>query len=591
MKALIKLLYYARPYKWYFVKASIFSLLNKVFDVLPEIILGVAVNVASGTPTFLQQYLGITSLVWQLVLLSILVFIVWTAESIFEYAQITLWKRLAQLVQKKLRLDTFWHVLHLSMDELETQSPGDLTSVINDDINQLERFLDIGLNSFIHLIVGTVIIGAVFFVSVPLLGFIVLFPIPLIIIAAIYFQNILADRYNSVRNAAGILGAQLTNVFLGILTVKSYSSEEYELQRLKNSSIYYQEKNKEVAHVGALFTPAIRTIIIFGFISTLLVGGTAVLNGTLSLGTYSMLMFLIQRLLWPFIKLPDILNMYQRALASSRRVFKLLDQPITVIDDKKSSLVPVKGALAFEKVSFCYPQGTCVFDNLSFTIEPSQTVAFIGGTGSGKSTLAKLILRLYPHYQGSINIDGQKIEDYSLYNLRKSIGYVSQDAFLVDGTIADNIAYGSLDVSMESIIEASKSAQAYDFINELPAGFNTVVGEQGQYLSGGQRQRISLARALLKNAPIYIFDEVTSALDNETEKHLQQSLKQLTKTKTVIIIAHKLHTIKEADIIYVLDKGQIIESGTHTDLISKRGVYFNLWKIQLTQEICNMCDL
>lgn len=250
-----------------------------------------------------------------------------------------------------------------------------------------------------------------------------------------------------------------------------------------------------------------------------MLGGIFTLKGYLAVGSYSILIFLTQRLLWPFTDLAWLIDLYERAMASARRIFNLLETPLIVTGGKKILLpAMVKGHIVFDHVSFAYSNGKKVFDNLSFEVLPGQTVAFIGSTGSGKSTIAKLILRFYDAINGKILLDGISITEYTLESIRRSIGLVSQEVFLTAGTVAENIAYGSFGASLNDIIAAAIIAEAYDFIQELPQKFETPVGERGIKLSGGQRQRISIARAILKNPPIFIFDEATSAVDNETER-------------------------------------------------------------------------
>ena len=322
-------------------------------------------------------------------------------------------------------------------------------------------------------------------------------------------------------------------------------------------------------------------IILLGFNGILLYGGMEVINGNLAVGTYSVLVFLTQRLLWPLTRLGQTLDLYQRAMASINRVMDLLDTPINIRSGNLSLPTSnIKGEIKLNNITFAYNDRQPVIENLSLNIPAAHTVAIVGSTGSGKSTLVKLLLRFYELHSGTITLDGIDIREVDLTDLRQSIGLVSQDVFLFHGTVKENIAYGNNTATEEQIIEAARIAEAHEFISNLPQGYDTIVGERGQKLSGGQRQRIAIARAVLKNPPILILDEATSAVDNETEAAIAKSLEKITRNRTTIAIAHRLSTIRHADCIYVLEYGKIVERGTHEELLAKEGVYNNLWRVQ-----------
>ena len=305
------------------------------------------------------------------------------------------------------------------------------------------------------------------------------------------------------------------------------------------------------------------------------------LNGALNVGAYGVLVFLTQRLLWPLTNLAETVDLYERAMASSRRILDLIETPVSirnVVDAK--SLANVRGTIEFQDVSFAYANGERVLHDINVTVGAGETVAFVGQTGSGKSTLIKLLLRFYQPDSGRILIDGQAIDSVSLDSLRRKIGLVSQDVFLFQGTIGENIAYGSADATSDEVRAAAESAEATEFIDRLPQRYDTVVGERGQKLSGGQRQRLSIARALLKNPPILVLDEATSAVDNDTEAAIQRSLQRISHSRTTLVIAHRLSTIVHADRIHVMDDGRIVESGTHEELLQENGIYAALWAVQ-----------
>uniref|UniRef100_UPI00403F751D ABC transporter ATP-binding protein n=1 Tax=Microcoleus sp. OTE_8_concoct_300 TaxID=2964710 RepID=UPI00403F751D len=461
------------------------------------------------------------------------------------------------------------------------RSTGGLISILNDDINQLERFLDDGANEVIQVMTTVVVIGAAFFAASPGVAGLSMLPIPFIIWGSLAFQDRLAPLYADVREKVSFLNGQLSNNLMGITTIKSFTSEDYEIQRIETQSQAYRQSNRRAIVLSAAFIPLIRVVIFLGFIATLFLGGLEVVAGRLSVGTYSVLVFMTQRLLWPLTRLGNTLDQYQRAMASTNRVMNLLDTPIAIrTGDIRLPVSSVKGELEFKNVTFSYNQRKPILQYFSLTLPAGKTTAIVGATGSGKSTLVKLILRLYEVQYGNIYLDGIELNNLNLKDLRRAIGLVSQDVFLFHGTVAENIAYGSFEASNREIVTAAKIAEAHEFIVQLPDGYKTIVGERGQKLSGGQRQRIAIARAVLKNPPILILDEATSAVDNETEAAIQRSLERITKNRTTIAIAHRLSTVRNADCIFVMDEGIVVESGQHEQLVEQDGVYASLWRVQ-----------
>ena len=316
----------------------------------------------------------------------------------------------------------------------------------------------------------------------------------------------------------------------------------------------------------------------------MLIGGFLALEGEIRVAMYSVLLFITQRLLWPLTELGDTFDLYQRAMASFKRILNLKEVTPSIIDGSKE-YENLKNGIMLNNVVFSYTQGFEVLKKINLNIEAGKTTAIVGSTGSGKSTLIKLLLRLYDLDSGEVNFDSTELKQLKLESLRRNIGLVSQDVFLFEGTVFENIAYGNLDASNEEVWNAANQSEATDFINQLPNKENTIVGERGQKLSGGQRQRISIARAILKNPEILILDEATSAVDNETEAAIQRSLDMLKQNRTVIVIAHRLSTIRNADKIYVLEHGEIIESGSHEDLLQNKDVYHKLWSVQTGESV------
>ena len=576
-----QLLKYGRRYRLKTWLASICSFLNKLFDLAPPALIGIAVDVVVKQQDSILAQWGIKDVFWQLAIITGLSAIVWALESIFEYAYDYLWRNLAQDIEHDLRLEAYSHLQELELAYFEERSTGGLISILNDDINQLERFLDGGANEVIQVMTTVIVIGAAFFAASPAVAALSMLPIPLIIWGSIAFQNRLAPLYADVREKVSFLNGQLSNNLSGITTIKSFTSEDYETGRIETQSEAYRQSNRKAIVLSAAFIPLIRIVIFLGFIATLFLGGLEVVAGRLSVGTYSVLVFLTQRLLWPLTRLGDTMDRYQRAMASTNRVMNLLDTPIAIrTGDIRLPVSSIKGALEFKNVTFYYNQRKPILQYFSLTLAAGKTTAIVGATGSGKSTLVKLILRLYEVQYGKIYLDGIELTSLNLKDLRRAIGLVSQDVFLFHGTVAENIAYGSFEASNREIVNAAKIAEADEFIAQLPDGYKTIVGERGQKLSGGQRQRIAIARAVLKNPPILILDEATSAVDNETEAAIQRSLERITKNRTTIAIAHRLSTVRNADCIFVMDEGRVIESGQHEQLLEHDGVYASLWRVQ-----------
>ncbi len=576
-----RLLQYARPYQKTIGLATLYSILNKIFDLAPPVLIGWAVDVVINPKTSFLVNWGIQGAFNQLLVLSILSFIIWSLESLFEYAYKILWRNLAQTLQHDLRLEAYGHLQELELAYFEERSSGSLMSILNDDINQLERFLDIGANEIIQVITTVIVIGAAFFILAPGVAWWAMLPMPFIVWGSVWFQKLLAPRYADVREKVSLLNGQLANNLGGITTIKSFTAEQYEIQRITEHSEAYRQSNKRAITLSSAYVPVIRSLILFGFIATLLLGGLQVTSGQLAVGTYSVLVFITQRLLWPLTRLGDTFDQYQRAMASVNRVMNLLDTPIEIHPGNiPLPINAVRGEIEFKNIYFSYQNRYPVIQDLSLTIPAGKTIAIVGSTGSGKSTLVKLLLRLYEINAGVITLDGIELDRLRLGDLRQAIGLVSQDVFLFHGTVAENIAYGTFNASLTDIIEAAKVAEADDFINDLPLGYDTIVGERGQKLSGGQRQRIAIARAVLKNPPILILDEATSAVDNETEAAIQRSLERITKNRTTIAIAHRLSTVRNADCIYVMEQGKLVESGTHENLLEAPGIYAGLWRVQ-----------
>ena len=565
-------------------RGIIYSILNKLFDLAPPVLIGVAIDiVVEGSDSFIGN-LGYADRRQQLIILAIVTFIIWGLESSFDYIAAVTWRNISQDIEHSLRTDTFNNVLGLDLAFFENKSSGRLMAILNDDVNQLETFLDNGANRLVQTATTVVVIGGTFLYISPLVAVFAFIPIPIIIFGSLKFTSRIAERYSKIRNDIENLNANLSNSITGILTVKSFNREKKESERITRSSREVKSANYHAIKLSAAFIPIIRIAILFGFTATLLIGGFLALDGEIKVATYSVMLFITQRLLWPLTELGVIFDAYQKAMASFRRIVNLKNTKAT-IENGTNKIVNFKDKIQISNLYFEYVENFPVLNDISINIKKGETSAIVGSTGSGKSTLIKLLLRLYDSTSGEIIFDNDDIKNLEINSLRNKIGLVSQDIFLFEGTVFENIAYGNLNASDEEVWEAARLSESDKFINLLPKKEKTIVGERGQKLSGGQRQRISIARAILKNPEILILDEATSAVDNETEAAIQRSINTLKKGRTVIAIAHRLSTIRNAEIIYVLEEGRIVESGNHESLLAIKGVYSKLWSVQTGEKI------
>ncbi len=576
---LLRLLGHLREYRWQVWLASFCSIMNKFWDLAPPILIGMAIDVVTYKEDSMLADFGYPDPYDQFLILVALTVVIWVLESLFEYWFGVLWRNLAQNAQHELRMDAYEHIQNLEMQWFSGQTTGGLMAIMNDDVNQLERFLDQGANDLLQVATTVIVVGGVMFILAPSVAIYAILPIPIIVGGSFMFQRRIGVRYAKVRKEVGDLNALLNNNLSGITTIKSFTAEEREVERVGVASRSYRDANRDAIRLSASFVPLIRMAILFAFTANMLVGGWLALEGELSIGAYSIIVFITQRLLWPLTRLGQTFDLYQRAMASTDRVLNLLDTPIGLVEGD-IELDDTKGEIAFDNIGFSYPERESVLDGVSLNIEAGETIGLVGSTGSGKTTLVGLLLRFHDPLQGSVSLDGNDVKELKLASLRGSISLVSQNTTLFPGTVRDNILYGRPSASEEEVLEAARIAEATNFINELPEGWETDIGEDGHRLSGGQRQRLAIARAVLKDAPILVFDEATSNVDNETEAALQRSIERISTDRTTIIIAHRLSTVRNADKIAVLDSGKITELGKHEELVDADGLYSRLWSVQ-----------
>ncbi len=483
-----------------------------------------------------------------------------------------------------MRRDVYGRLQRLPVSYYDKRASGDLMTRVIEDVNAVERLLIDGTEQGTVAIVSIFGVLAILFATNPVLAGVAMIPIPLLAIGAMCYTFTAHSRYRKQRQASSAMNALLMDNLQGVREIKAFGREQHEDERFTDRAEAMRQGTLTIMRAWAFYNPAMSFIAASGTGLVLWIGGGQVMNDEMSVGELVAFLFYLALFYEPIGKLHGLNQMLQAARAGGERVFDILDATEERKDIAESNPLPepVRGEVEFREVHFEYTEDKPALHDISLIAKPGQMTALVGPTGAGKSTLVNLLPAFYEATGGAITIDGQGIDATSLDSLRKNISVVSQEPFLFNGTVGENIAYGNLDADDEKIAEAAQAANCFDFISELTEGFGTRVGERGVRLSVGEKQRISIARALLKASPILILDEATASVDTATERLIQQALERLMVGRTTFVIAHRLSTIRKADQILVLKHGRITERGTHDELVGQKGLYARLARIQNT---------
>jgi ATP-binding cassette subfamily B protein len=591
MKELAYLNKFFYTYRWRFLPGVLFVIISNLFAVLPAQVIRIAFDLVNENIAiyrlfngFEKQALIATIFGQSLLFFGLIVLALALLRGIFLFFMRQTIILMSRHIEYDLKNEIYQHYQKLSMAFYRRNNTGDLMNRVTEDVSRVRMYLGPAIMYTINTtVLFILIIVAMFNVNAKLAIF-ALLPLPLLAVTIYYVHTIINQRSEKIQEQLSSMSSFVQETFSGIRVIKAYVREDDIRKKFNQESEDYKTHSMSLVQIQALFYPMMLLLVGVSTIITVYIGGVEVINGTISSGNIAEFIVYVNQLTFPVTSLGWVTSLIQRASASQKRINEFLQTQPEIIS-LSSEKIKLKGGIEFKDVSFTYPDtGIQAIKNISFKVEPGQFIAIIGRTGCGKSTIANLLMRMYDADKGTILIDNKKVEELNLNAYRDQIGFVPQEVFLFSDTIFNNIAFGLSTVESNQIEQAAKDAALYDNIIGFEKNFETMIGERGITLSGGQKQRLSIARALIKEPEILIFDDCLSAIDTRTEEEILNNLGRLMKNKTSILIAHRVSSIKNADKILVMDGGQIIEQGTHHELMALKKIYFELFEKQLLEE-------
>lgn len=578
-------------YRWRFIPGILFVIISNIFGVLPAQVIQISFDLVSENITVYRLFSGFERqdvineiFGYTLMLFGAIVLLLALLRGIFLFFMRQTIILMSRHIEYDLKNEIYNHYQKLSMAFYRRNNTGDLMNRVTEDVSRVRMYLGPAIMYTINTVVLFMMIVAFMFSVNAKLALYSLLPLPLLAVTIYYVNTMINHRSEKIQEQLSALSNFVQETFSGIRVIKAYVREDDVREKFDAESENYKAQAMSLVQVQALFFPLILLLVGLSTIITVYIGGIEVMNGTISSGNIAEFIVYVNQLTFPVMSLGWVTSLIQRAAASQKRINEFLHTKPEIISPRYAP-IEINGHIEFKNVSFTYPDtGIQAIKDISFEVKPGEFLAIIGRTGSGKSTIANLLMRMYDTDSGEILIDGERLRDLDLNNFRQQIGFVPQEVFLFSDSIQNNIAFGLADPDTESVAKAAKNAAIYHNIGEFEKGFETLIGERGITLSGGQKQRLSIARAIIKEPQILIFDDCLSAVDTRTEEQILNNLGKVMKNKTSILIAHRVSTIKNADKILVIEEGEIMEQGSHKSLMSKKGIYFDLYEKQLLEE-------
>lgn len=591
MKALKYLNKYLLKYKWYLISGTIFTIISNLFGIIPAQLVRYALDLVGETLDVYYLFAGSAlqselydTFAFTILLYGLLILAMALLKGIFLFLVRQTIIVMSRHIEYELKNDVYNHYQSLPTSFFRTHNTGDLMARISEDVSNVRMYVGPALMYGINLIVLFILVISYMVTVNAKLTLYVLLPLPLLSVSIYIVNSIMMKRSQEIQKQLSALSTYVQEAFSGIRVIKSFVQESHSFTNFKTEAEDFKDKSLRLAKVDAFFYPVIVLLIGISNILVIFVGGKEIMNGNLTPGNITEFILYVNMLTWPVMALGWTTSQIQRAASSQNRINEFLEVKNTLVSDKNVEK-PLDGIITFKNVGFIYPDsGIQAIEHFNLEIKHGESVAILGTTGSGKSTLAHLLCRLYDPTEGEILVDGIPLRDYNVHAYRRQLGYVPQDVFLFSDSIANNVRFGSIDMSQERIELAVKDADLLRNIQDFPEGFNTRLGERGITLSGGQKQRLSIARAIARDPKILILDDCLSAVDTNTENIILTNLKRIMDERTSVIISHRVSSAKLADKIVVLDEGKIVEQGTHAALMAKNGAYKELYEKQLMAE-------